>query len=102
MLRHRFDEVGVYFLDEPEAALSFHSCLGLVSLLDTMRREGSQVILATHSPLLVSLPSATLLQLGDEGISKVDSYDDLALVKDWRAFLTGPGRYLRHLVGERE
>jgi predicted ATPase len=100
VLRYRFDEVGVYFLDEPEAALSFHSCLGLVSLLDTMRREGSQVIVATHSPLLVSLPDATLLQLGDEGISKVDSYDELALVKDWRAFLGGPGRYLRHLVGE--
>jgi predicted ATPase len=85
VLRHRFDEVGVYFMDEPEAALSFHSCLGLVSLLDTMRREGSQVIVATHSPLLVSLPGATLLQLGNEGISTVDSYDDLALVKDWRA-----------------
>jgi predicted ATPase len=102
VLRHRFDEVGVYFLDEPEAALSFHSCLGLVSLLDTMRREGSQVIIATHSPLLVSLPGATLLQLGDQGITTVESYDDLALVKDWRAFLSGPGRYLRHLVEEPE
>lgn len=30
-LRHRFNDVGVYFLDEPEAALSFHSCLGLTS-----------------------------------------------------------------------
>ena len=98
VLRHRFDEKGVYFLDEPEAALSFHSCLGLVSLLDTMRREGSQVIVATHSPLLVSLPGATLLQLGEDGIAKVESYDELALVKDWRAFLAGPGRYLRHLV----
>ncbi len=98
VLRHRFDEPGVYFLDEPEAALSFHSCLGLVSLLDTMRREGSQVIVATHSPLLVSLPGATLLQLGDEGITRVEHYDELALVKDWRGFLAGPGRYLRHLV----
>jgi predicted ATPase len=102
VLRHRFDEQGVYFLDEPEAALSFHSCLGLVSLLDTMTREGSQVIVATHSPLLVSLPGATLLQLGEDGITKVDSYDDLALVTDWRAFLAGPGRYLRHLVGDPE
>jgi hypothetical protein len=44
--------------------------------------------------------NATLLQLGDDGISKVESYDELTLVKDWRAFLAGPGRYLRHLVGE--
>lgn len=102
VLRHRFDEVGVYFLDEPEAALSFQSCLGLVSLLDTMRREGSQIIVATHSPVLVSLPGATLLQLGEDGITRVDSYDELALVKHWRAFLAGPGRYLRHLIGEPE
>jgi predicted ATPase len=99
VLRLRFDEVGVYFLDEPEAALSFQSCLGLIALLDTMRREGSQVIVATHSPLLVSLPGATLLELGEHGIRKVASYDDLALVRDWRHFLSAPGRFLKHLVG---
>jgi predicted ATPase len=98
VLRHRFDEVGVYFLDEPEAALSFRSCLGLISLLDTMRREGSQVIVATHSPLLVSLPGATLLELGDQGIQRVASYDDLALVQDWRHFLSAPGRFHKHLI----
>ena len=102
VLRHRFEDMGVYFLDEPEAALSFHSCLGLVSLLDTMRREGSQVIVATHSPLLVSLPGATLLELGSSGITRVDSYDDLELVKNWRLFLSGPGRFLRHLVSARD
>ncbi|MCL2450194.1 MAG: AAA family ATPase [Polyangiaceae bacterium] len=98
VLRHRFNEQGVYFLDEPEAALSFQSCLGLVSLLDTMRREGSQVIVATHSPLLIALPGATLLQLGDHGIARVESYDDLALIQHWRAFLAKPERYVRHLV----
>lgn len=98
VLKHRFTDVGVYFLDEPEAALSFRSCLGLVSLLDTMRREGSQAIVATHSPLLVSLPGATLLELGEEGIRKVDSYEELALVQNWRQFLNAPQRYLRHLL----
>lgn len=98
VLKHRFEDVGVYFLDEPEAALSFQSCLGLVSLLDTMRREGSQVIVATHSPILVSLPGATLLELGEDGIKKVDSYDDLALVQNWRQFMKAPERYLRHLL----
>ena len=99
VLRHRFEDVGVYFLDEPEAALSFQSCLGLVFLLDTMRKEGSQVIVATHSPLLVSLPGATLLELGDHGIRRVDAYDDLALVSNWRSFLKSPERYLRHVIG---
>lgn len=97
VLRHRFDEQGVYFMDEPESALSFHACLGLVSLLDTMRREGSQVIVATHSPLLAALPNSTLFELGDHGM-RVAEYDELDLVKHWRLFLDGPGRYLRHLV----
>ena len=100
VLRHRFADRGVYFMDEPEAALSFRSCLGLVALLDQMRREGSQVIAATHSPLLASLPGATLLELGDGGITRVERYDDLEIVRSWRLFLEGPERYLRHLLSD--
>ena len=98
VLRHRFDEVGVYFLDEPESALSFRSCLGLVALLDTMRREGSQVLVATHSPILTSLPDATLLELDGEGIRRVESYNELELVQSWRHFMSAPDRFLKHLV----
>lgn len=97
VLRHRFAEPGVYFLDEPEAALSFQSTLGLMALLDLMRREGSQVVVATHSPLLVSLPGATLFELDETGMHRAD-YDDLELVTAWRAFLDAPQRYLRHLL----
>jgi predicted ATPase len=100
VLRHRFDEVGVYFLDEPEYALSFRSCLGLVALLDTMRREGSQILIATHSPILVSLPGAALLELDGKGIRRVEAYDDLELVQEWRHFMSAPGRFLKHLVAE--
>jgi predicted ATPase len=97
VLRHRFDQIGVYFLDEPEAALSFRSCLGLVALLDVLRAEGSQVMVATHSPVIASLPGATLLELGDWGMREAD-YDELELVRDYREFLAAPGRWLRHLV----
>jgi predicted ATPase len=64
-----------------------------------MGREGSQVVVATHSPLLMSLPGATLLEVGEWGIRRVESYDEIELVRSWRAFLEAPGRYLRHLVG---
>ncbi len=99
VLRHRFGEVGVYFMDEPEAALSFRSCLALVALLDEMRAEGSQVIVATHSPLLVALPGAALLEMGEWGIRPA-AYDELDLVRSWRTFLDGPDAYLRHLLAE--
>ncbi len=92
VLRHRFGEVGVYFMDEPEAALSVRSCLALIALLDEMRAEGSQVIVATHSPLLVALPGAALLELGEWGIRPA-VYGEL--VQSWRTFLGEPGAYLR-------
>lgn len=100
VLRHRFDEQGVYFLDEPEAALSFHSCLGLLALLDVMRKEGSQVLVATHSPLLVTLPGATLIELDEQGLHVVNGYENLALVQQWRSFLSEPERYFRHLFDD--
>jgi predicted ATPase len=100
VLRHRFDEQGVYFLDEPEAALSFHSCLGLLALLDKMRREGSQVLVATHSPLLVTLPAATLIELDETGFRTVTGFENLNLVQQWRTFLTEPTRYFRHLFSD--
>jgi predicted ATPase len=100
VLRHRFDELGVYFLDEPEAALSFHSCLSLLSLFDTMRREGSQILVATHSPLLVCLPGATLLELDEAGVRVVEGFENLNLVRHWRSFLGEPTRYFRHLFDD--
>src|SRR6185312_60244 len=81
VLRQRFSDVGVYFMDEPEAALSFQSCLGLVSLLHAMGQEGSQVVIATHSPLLAALPGATLVELGDWGMREVPTYDELDIVQ---------------------
>jgi predicted ATPase len=98
VLRQRFEDVGVYFLDEPEAALSFQSSLALLALLNMMREEGSQVIVSTHSPIIASLPGATILELGDHGIRVVQHAEDLALIQHWRSFLDSPERYLRHLI----
>jgi len=53
-------------------------------------------VLATHSPILASLPGARLLQLSRDGMAPV-SYDDCDLVTSWRAFLDRPDRFLRHL-----
>ena len=97
VLRSRFQGYGFFLLDEPESALSFRSCLALVALLDDLRREGAQVLCATHSPLLASLPGATLLELGEHGMREV-AYADLNVVRDWPDFLAAPERYLRHLL----
>lgn len=97
VLRHRFTDRGVYFLDEPESALSFQSCLALLVVLDVVRQEGSQVILATHSPVLAALPGATLVELGPWGMRRA-VWKELDLVQNWRGFLDAPKRWLRHLL----
>ncbi len=97
LLRSRFRDPAFYCLDEPEAALSFSSTLGLMAALHELAAEGAQVLCATHSPVLASLPGATILELGDHGLRRV-RWDELDLVHHWRAYLEAPGRYLRHVL----
>ncbi len=94
----RFAKRGLYLLDEPESALSFTSCLKLLALFMELTERGSQVVCATHSPLLASLPGAQILEVGEHGIREV-AWEELELVDHWRAFLNRPDSYLRHLGG---
>jgi predicted ATPase len=95
-LASRDMERGLFILDEPEAALSFGSCLQLMALMDSLVADGSQFLLATHSPLLAAFPHATILEFGEHG-RHVTAWEDLQMVGHWRRFLAGPDAYLRHL-----
>jgi predicted ATPase len=97
ILRQRFSDRGVYFLDEPESALSFQSSLALLVVLDALRQEGSQVIMATHSPLLAALPGAVTIELGEWGMRHTP-WEELDLVRSWRDFMAAPARYMHHLL----
>nr|WP_099053946.1 AAA family ATPase [Streptomyces griseoruber] len=96
--RGKFLQPGLYVLDEPEAALSFSSCLELIGHLDQLAATGAQVICATHSPLLTALPGADIIEVGDHGLRRVP-WPDLTLVDHWRRYLTDPQSYLRHILG---
>jgi predicted ATPase len=82
-----FSEPGLYLMDEPEAALSFTSCLQLVGLLHELSKTGAQVICATHSPVLASTPGADIIEVGDHGARHM-KWEDLQLVDHWRRYLT--------------
>lgn len=88
---------GFYCLDEPEAALSFSSTLAMLGVLADLAANGSQVLCATHSPVLASLPGAMIYELGEHGIRRSD-WNDLDIVAHWKAYLDAPDRYLRHLL----
>jgi predicted ATPase len=88
---------GLFLLDEPEAALSFSSCLRLVAVLHDLAEAGSQVICATHSPILTATPGAEIVELGEHGLRRV-AWPDLDLVDHWRRYLSNPHAYLRHII----
>ncbi|MFD1546680.1 AAA family ATPase [Nonomuraea guangzhouensis] len=88
---------GLYLMDEPEAALSFQSCVRLVALMNRVAGEGGQIICSTHSPILASLPDAQIIELGDDGI-RTTEWEELQLVDHWRRFLAKPDFYLRYAL----
>ncbi|UIJ34090.1 AAA family ATPase [Allobranchiibius sp. GilTou73] len=93
----RFTGDGFYVLDEPEAGLSFTAQLRLISeLMGMLEHSGVQVLIATHSPIIASLPGATVLELDADGFHE-RAWDDLDLVLHYRGFCELPERYLRHL-----
>lgn len=94
----RFRQPGLYVLDEPESALSFANQLWLLRALAELAADDEhQVLLATHSPVLAAIPGAVILELDEHGWTP-RAYDDLAMVSHYRAFLSAPQRYLRHLL----
>ena len=96
-LESRTMERGLWVLDEPESALSFRSCLRLMVLLNDAVAAGSQVLLATHSPVLAAIPGARIYELSSTGFTQQE-WADLDLVQDWQAFFDDPRRLLHHLL----
>jgi predicted ATPase len=90
------NEAGFYLMDEPDAPLSFTASLGLVALLHDPVTAGSQMVVATHSPIVAALPGASLLELGPWGIRPA-TWEDLSLVVAWRQFMRDPRSFFQHL-----
>lgn len=90
-------EDGMYLLDEPEAALSPQRQMTFLSILHQLASmKVAQFIIATHSPMLLTLPGATVLSI-DEGRLREVSYKDTDHYQLTRDFLNKPERYHRHL-----
>ncbi|WP_226366471.1 AAA family ATPase [Pseudonocardia sp. ICBG162] len=97
LLRHRFFPRGLYLLDEPEAALSVTGALAVLARMVDLTAQGSQFVVATHSPILLALSGATVLQIGDDGAVRRVGYDEALPVVLTRSFLADPDAFLRHL-----
>lgn len=90
---------GLYLLDEPEAPLSPMKQLMLVAMIRQMVQDhGAQFIIATHSPILMAYPGATIYGF-DGGAIQPLAYDDVEHVTVMRAFMKNPMQFLRYLQG---
>lgn len=61
LVNYRFRGNGLYLLDEPESALSIQRQLSLMVSLNELIRNGSQFIIATHSPILLAMPNSQII-----------------------------------------
>ena len=97
LFQSRFVPNGLYLLDEPEAPLSPVRQLSFLSMLKSMVAEqNAQFIIATHSPIIMAFPNATIYNFDGEGIERVP-YDKVEHVVVTRDFLENPERFLHQL-----
>ena len=90
----RMGEQGIYFLDEPESALSPKRQVELLAALAEVQETArAQVIMATHSPLLMAVPGAAVWRLTHRSIEPV-SYRDTDHFRLWQAFGADPDGFV--------
>jgi predicted ATPase len=99
LVMNRFGPGGLYILDEPEAALSPTGCFTLLARIHELANQGSQFIVATHSPIVMSYPGALIYLLTETGPKRM-SWDDLDHVRITKEFLNDPAIVLRDLLAE--
>lgn len=96
LVHNRFWGHGLYLLDEPEAALSPARQLTLLAEIHRLVEDGSQFLIATHSPILMAYPQGQILLLGEGPIHPVE-YRETEHYQITKSFLEDPQRMLRVL-----
>jgi predicted ATPase len=96
----RCSRQGIYFFDEPESALSPARQLEFLKLMRRMESSTvCQVIMATHSPILMAYPGARLLRLNTYGIEPV-RLEDTDHFRLMREFCESPGAFLSSVLND--
>ncbi len=98
LIKNRFTDHGLYILDEPEAALSPQRQLSLLCLIDQLVKEGSQFIIATHSPILISYRDGKILDLNNN--FKEVNYKDTDIYYLYKMYLDDAERMQQKLFDE--
>jgi predicted ATPase len=95
----RFAGDGLYLLDEPEAALSPQRQLTFLAAMHELVERGSQLVIATHSPIIMAYPDAIIYQFTDEGVAPIE-YEDTPHYRVTHSFLNRREQTLRELFAD--
>ncbi len=96
LFQNRLRGNGLYILDEPEAALSPVRQMSFITRMHDLIEMGSQFIIATHSPIIMSYPDSYIYEIGN-GIKRV-GYEDTEHYQIMKAFINNKGKMLRELL----
>ena len=97
LMMERFRGDGLYILDEPEAALSPNRQLAMIARMHQLVRDASQFLIATHSPILMAYPDATILSCDGDAIHEV-AYEETEHYTVTRDFLNHRRTMLKELM----
>ncbi|HEY0156134.1 MAG TPA: AAA family ATPase [Thermoanaerobaculia bacterium] len=98
LLNERFLGGGLYILDEPEAALSPTRQMAMLTRMHELVLDASQLIIATHSPILMAYPGAQILEIADGELREVE-YERTEHFTVTRQFFQQRERMLKILLG---
>ena len=97
LFQNKFQD-GIFILDEPEAALSAERQLSLIAIISDLCRSGKcQFIIATHSPLLITLPNSQIYEINGDKLEQ-KKYDETKQFSLYKNYLNAPERYLKYLI----
>jgi predicted ATPase len=99
LMAERLTGNGLYLMDEPEAALSPQRQLSFLAALHDLVGKGSQFVIATHSPIIMAYPDATILHFTTSGIAQL-AYEETEHYKVTRAFITRRELMLQELLSD--
>jgi predicted ATPase len=99
LFTHRFAGNGLYLLDEPESALSPQRQLTFLAVIHDLVERGSQFIIATHSPIIMAYPDATIYQFTEQGIERID-YEQTPHYRITKAFMNRREQMLKELFDD--
>ncbi|MGH8616031.1 MAG: AAA family ATPase [Gammaproteobacteria bacterium] len=98
---NRLHGKGLYILDEPEAALSPTRQMAMISRIHELVRDDSQFIIATHSPIIMAYPNATIFWLSDSGIDTV-RYEDTEHYQVSKSFFLQSAKMVERLINDEQ